>query len=818
MNAQLEGLASLVSKYHKAIVAAWVVFGVVATLFVVKLELKTDLMDVLPADDPKITPFKEFLADFGSMDNLVVVVESSGVESSSKETGEVGDILVTLDAVEALADALAASELVEYVDYRVVGDDGGLFLKYFPLFLGEKGLHLLAKKLSPKEVARQLKKNRLRLLSPFSSPEDTELISKDPLNLRSVFFRTLLKDSPYGRTGYFTDKDGTVALLFVKPARSSHDVKFLQELEGELGRIFKEVVDGSGGSVKIGLTGPFAYTMEAHSTLKRELMRTFAATLVAVFLLFQFVYRKRFLVLVLLAATLASSLAAALAAAYLLFGGLNIASSVVAVMLLGLGIDYVIHAFNRMEEEYADTASMDSAIRAAFTHVMPAVATSAAATAIAFFSIIVTDFRGLYEMGIVAGIGVLSCLVSTLLFMTSATALCGPRVFSPKVSREHSLRLITFVIEKRGAVLTVASLLLLVSAFFITKLTFDSAPESMGLKVSPAFAVEKKVSSTLGKKRNPLMAVVSAETDDELLTSYDALEGALTRLKASSAVASYSSLSDFIPPLSMQRLVIESLRELRTGTATLEDDFIRGLRENGFTVTDYNREYIRGIAAALSIDAPLTLSNLDSSDRSRARLFYNPDKHKAAAYLFSDDGAWSDETTQAVAKEIDSLGDSTILTGASIMFATLKGAIIKESVVAAIGAFIFITALLYLHFRSIRWVLLVLVPLNMGLVYTLGVMGAAGISFNYINVGAATLIVGIGVDYGIYMVHGYVEGGRNGLARSWRSVLMCALTSIVGFSSLAFMSFQGIASLGYIITIGIGSCLFAAFTILPAAA
>jgi predicted RND superfamily exporter protein len=151
-----------------------------------------------------------------------------------------------------------------------------------------------------------------------------------------------------------------------------------------------------------------------------------------------------------------------------------------------------------------------------------------------------------------------------------------------------------------------------------------------------------------------------------------------------------------------------------------------------------------------------------------------------------------------------------------IVTGSLAGAIIKESSFAAILSLFAITLVLYVSFRSVKKVMLILLPITLGFVYTGGLMGAAGVDFNYINIGVVTLIFGIGVDYGVYMIQGYSRGGMQGVARSSRSVFMCALTSAVGFGSLMTMSFKGVASFGSIVVMGIAACVFAALVILPA--
>ena len=136
--------------------------------------------------------------------------------------------------------------------------------------------------------------------------------------------------------------------------------------------------------------------------------------------------------------------------------------------------------------------------------------------------------------------------------------------------------------------------------------------------------------------------------------------------------------------------------------------------------------------------------------------------------------------------------------------------------------------IIYLQFKTIKRVFLVLTPLLAGFTMTLGFMGLTGMKFNYINIGAVTLLFGIGVDYGVYMLQEYLEKKQSTPDRNIQGqapdeavkhvgkvIIMCAMTTIAGFGSLATMQFQGIASLGIVITAGVIACLLCALFLLP---
>jgi hypothetical protein len=123
-------------------------------------------------------------------------------------------------------------------------------------------------------------------------------------------------------------------------------------------------------------------------------------------------------------------------------------------------------------------------------------------------------------------------------------------------------------------------------------------------------------------------------------------------------------------------------------------------------------------------------------------------------------------------------------------------------------------------FGSLRAALVVLLPVVVGSLWTLGIMDLIGISFNLANLVILPLIIGIGVVNGVHIVHRYREETEktiNVLSKSTgRGVILSSLTTMIGFGSLMVADHQGVYSLGLVLTLGVGCCLIASITLLPA--
>ncbi|MEG6552411.1 MMPL family transporter, partial [Desulfocurvibacter africanus] len=147
---------------------------------------------------------------------------------------------------------------------------------------------------------------------------------------------------------------------------------------------------------------------------------------------------------------------------------------------------------------------------------------------------------------------------------------------------------------------------------------------------------------------------------------------------------------------------------------------------------------------------------------------------------------------------------------------TISGAFLQAMLIA-VGL---ISLFLLLVLRSARETALMLMPLTLAILYTLGTMTALGIAFNFANIIVVPLILGIGVDYSIHLVQRYRSGNESaeellGTATA-RGVLFSALTTTASFVSLAFSPHDGMAGMGLLLTVSIGLMLLATLMILPA--
>ncbi len=119
---------------------------------------------------------------------------------------------------------------------------------------------------------------------------------------------------------------------------------------------------------------------------------------------------------------------------------------------------------------------------------------------------------------------------------------------------------------------------------------------------------------------------------------------------------------------------------------------------------------------------------------------------------------------------------------------------------------------------SVWRALLALLPLMLGLVWMLGAMALLGFRLNFFNIFVLTMVVGIGVDYGVHLLHRWREtgGDREQVGETAKAIAVAALTTVVGFGSLVLSHFPGLRSVGAAAILGALSTAILGITLLPA--
>jgi len=497
-------------------------------------------------------------------------------------------------------------------------------------------------------------------------------------------------------------------------------------------------------------------------------------------------------------------------------------------VLIGMYVDYLIQIYVRFEEIFREKGDCAGALETTMTGMGKAVVTGSLTTAVSFFSIVVTSFRGLHELGVVAGFGVLLCLVASLVLAPALLTLIargGPGLIAAGRPAGIGVRWAERLVASRARAVRLAfagACAVAVAAAFLVR--FETDLESLGLRDSAAGKVQRTVEERFGRQGEPLFLVARAADGAGLAADFDAMERLGDRLRSSGEVGAFSSPGLLIPPPSAQEVALRELSDRKLPGRWDGERLAAALRlasrQEGMRADSSVDAYARGIVSAVSQKGIVSLDDLARAGDRRLSFFFNPDRRAIAAHLTSRGPAWEPGTLRKLEDAVGALGPDFILIGPRVIMDEIRSSIVLESGLAIALSFFANIAIVWLHFRSGPRVFRVMLPVTAGALLTVGAVGLTGASFNFFNIAGIALIFGFGVDYGIYLMQAHLEAGGCGGAEAVRRMggrtALCALTTAISCGSLVTTHYRGLASIGTVLSFGALFCFLGAVLLLPA--
>ena len=838
MSGLLARLARLARRRYRAIFAVFAVLAGLSAVSIFRLSFDTDMLNLLPRRDPAIHSYIQMLQDFGSNTYVLVVIELP--------EGAVPDPYESL--ADDLAAGLARLPEVKSVQHRL-GNPEELLATFFPksvLFLDEAGRRELEARLGDESIRRRVSELRRQLATP-QALSVKEIAKLDPLGLSDLLLShvassrgTLQVD---WTSGYYLSRDHRLLLVLAEPRRPPQDIPFDERLTRET----EEVVAGALGRwgtiagpdgparPKIEIGGPYASALGDAALIRRDMFVNIATSALAVLVLFLFAFRRAG-ALVYAFVPLLTGLVLTFGFAGVAFGALSSATSVCAALLIGLGIDFVIVSYGRYVEERNRGRDVESALATMSSATGGAVIAGATTTAATFYAFTFTGFTGLRQMGLLTGTGILFCMVSVLLLLPAMLAWSADhhqrRRTEPRFYL-HSFgtrRLTALCMRHPLAAMGVGAALTVAALAASRHLTFDESMATMRPTVIQGSRISAEVGRRFGSGFDSMILSLSGRSLDEVLALSERAAAAARPLVESGALQGVSAPSSLIPPRRQQQEVLDWLARGRSSTlamARVRARFAAALREEGLRPEPF-APGLELLASALSLARPIGIADFAPSPQTELLLDRylkrQPWGWRAAVYLYPPpDGRWRREVPPAVTRLAAALGPHAQLAGINVINQRIKLLVVHDAWIAGVLGLVLVAAILWIDFRSLRSTLLALVPLLVGITLMVGGMVAFRIPMNFVNIFVTTMIIGIGTDYGIYVMHRYDEDRGHaaavldsGLRETGKAVAAAAISTIVGFGSIVFSHYPALQSTGKVAVLGAFCTSLVAITLLPA--
>jgi hopanoid biosynthesis associated RND transporter like protein HpnN len=570
------------------------------------------------------------------------------------------------------------------------------------------------------------------------------------------------------------------------------------------------------------------------------------------------------------AITLAYALGITFGIVTITIGYLNLLSIVFAIMMISLGTEFGIHVIARYHEEFTRCKDLKEALHHTIVTTGRGNFTGAVTTAAAFYSTFFVHFKGLAELGFIAGTGVLVCMLA-MNSLLPAFLLVIDR-WRPPRHRAAPLRMTAFGVFARHPwpTLATAMVLLVVALPFFADRHFDSNLLDLQADGLSSVEYEKKVIENRGMKtwyaayltdRSGVRGLVERLSSEgyagiiggvESVLDYvpDDQDEKLRRIRAMAAQLGAEPAAaegrawppvESAPDISRLRDALENLLDRldtalsaaarRDGQASeflvrltdaldrllgkLEEDpngvrpYLGTLQVNAFA------EVRSWLGKFLNLLDPRPLS-LDDLDPTIVKRIHSPSTGDYLVYAYPVKDIWQPQNlaefvqvTHEVSPEVTGLPEQ-IYQSTEIMK--------RGFFLAAIYSFVAVFVLIWLDFRSLLYTLLALLPVVLGIVGTIAVLPVFGMTLNLANFFSVPIIIGAGINGGVHMIHRYREDSRAHVVTgsTGTAVVLSALTNMTGFGMLLLAHHRGIVSLGGVMVLGAAGCLLASMVVLPA--
>jgi hopanoid biosynthesis associated RND transporter like protein HpnN len=654
-------------------------------------------------------------------------------------------------------------------------------------------------------------------------------------------------------------------VLLVQPVLDVHD---LQPARGGILAVRKAAhelgLEPSNG-VQVRITGDVALSYEEMEVVKGQAAASGIASFVLVGVLLVAGLRSARMVLATLA-TLVVGMLITVGFTALAVGHYNMISAAFAVLYIGLGVEFAIHLLMRLQELLAEGERPERALRETARDVGTSLALSATTTAIGFFAFVGTEFVGVAELGVISGAGTLISWFCTLTLLPALLSLRAPTEATASFGDAvWTTRLVDLPVRHPRAVRFAALALAIGSVLLLPRARFDNNPLNVR---DPKSESVRALSDLLERGASSPWSLNAVEPN---LASAEKLA---ERLRALPEVERVVTVADFVPRDQDEKLdIIEDVAlflgpmALGENGATpaeasatsrvaslrhLTDELRRLLRETrdpalaksadalAHELDVYLAALPRGDAADKDLDAleqsvlgslPEQLRVLDAAlGAGHVTLENLPEAllqqmvgedGKVRVQIFPRDDLTDHAALAGFVDAVRAAAPEISITGSAAEIVESGRSVVRSLQQALLLALVAITAiLLLLSGGRVTETALVLTPLGLAAMFTAATAVLLDIPFNFADVIVLPLLLGMGVDSGIHLVHRAKSTGELGIAllgtSTARAVAFSGINTIASFGTLGLATHRGLATLGQLLTLGVSYTLLTTLVVLPA--
>jgi 1-acyl-sn-glycerol-3-phosphate acyltransferase len=513
------------------------------------------------------------------------------------------------------------------------------------------------------------------------------------------------------------------------------------------------------------------------------------------------VYYRRFLIPLIILIPTIFGVAFAIALLYFLRGTISAISLSIGAILLGVTIDYALHILTHHKH--------NSDINVLYKDITKPLIMSSTTTAVAFLCLLFVNSGALQDLGIFAAVSVVVTSFFSLLII--------PHLYKPKDGDniEHSTvldKLAGFSFDNNKILIGVSAVIIIASLFTFNKVVYDNDLSQLNYVPDDIKQAEKHLESATNLTTKYLYVAEYGNSAEEVLQNNNELYNRLSADKTGNKLLSYSSVGGVVLSEKEQKERIAKWNSF--WTAQRKQQVISGLVNEGTKLGFKPDAYQRFYELLDKNFMPVSLQDYLKVKT----LFLNEFvAEKKGFYTVSNVVQVSNGQREAIVKELSGMPKVMVIDRQQMNETFLGG--LKDDFNTLINySFIAVLLILFMFFRRVELVLISSIPIAITGLVTAGVMGMFDIKFNIFSTIVCTLVFGHGVDFSIFMTSALQKEystGKNEMATYRTSILLAALTTVLGIGALVFASHPALKSISSVSLIGVFAALIITFIFYP---
>jgi uncharacterized protein len=632
-----------------------------------------------------------------------------------------------------------------------------------------------------------------------------------------------------GGSGYYIGEDGRVLAILVRTPVEPGSIEPAHKLRAKIDEVVRETNPTSfDPGLKVRYTGDFVTSVEEYESVKNDLGHVgFYGVLMVLGAVMVFFLRVR--TLLAMGITIAIGIAWTFGAARLMIGYLNSSTGFLVSIIAGNGINFgIIYMARYLEARRVQGKTSAEAVFVAHRETWVATLAAAGAAMLSYGSLAITNFRGFKHFGIIGGAGMVLCWIATYAFLP--TILVVSEKASPMFLKPSALRTrvrgfygygFAWLAERFPRGITIVAIIVGVASLGISVHYFATDP--MEYDMTKLRTEHKGVRSEAGELSERIDNVVGRIGQDGMAIMVDRIDQALPvkavleqrRDMAENDLKPFEqvvTIFDLLPKDQPEKIPL--LNETR--------DLLLRARMRGMI----GEKEWADLAPYLPPTA-LTLLGIDDLPEQLARAFTEKDGTRGRiVYISPKEGrsVWDGHYLELWADGFRTIelpnGEIIHGSGRAVIFADMLRAVVEDAPKAIIASLVGTCLVVLVAFRGRRAGFTVLLTLLLGVVTMVAFLAVKQLKLNFLNFVALPITFGIGVDYAVNVMERIRRDGtenmRQVIVETGGAVVLCSMTTTLGYLALTLSSNQAITSFGLAAAAGEVACIVAAVLVMPA--